>query len=356
MKCQIREYGSEYDWLANEDYLLPLGQYQPFFEQAQKFRSGRDALKAVAAAYKGSYTQVLLPALCCESMVSPFTMHGILPVFYQLKVDYTADIADVRRKVTQDTILLYGSYFGIDPFGGDELLQLQTEYPGVLFLEDRTQDVLWQGERSFDPDVTVASIRKWTAIGDGGLLWSKHGRVFSGSKETEFSRMRQEAMQLKSQYLVEGIPEMKDTYRELLGTAAEMLDASADAFVMTEESKQLLEKLDIARIYAKRQINARTLQEELEGSEKLKFITQAPEKSTLYFPVLVNDQYQVQTDLAQKGVYCPVIWPIPQEALGVCRVSEHAAAHILAVPCDHRYGPEDMRYIAQQIMRVVNEK
>lgn len=356
MECRIREYGSEYDWLANEGYLLPPGQYQPAFEAAQKFRSGRDALKAVATACKSRYKRVLLPALCCESMVSPFTMHGIAPVFYRFSPDYTADIADVKSKLAQDTILLYGSYFGIDPFDEAALLQIQKTHPGVLFLEDRTQDILQTKEQAFTPDVTIASIRKWTAIGDGGLLWSGCGCFAADGQETEFARLRKEAMQIKSAYLAKGDPEMKKNYREMLGAASQLLDISAGSFAMTQASEQLLVRLDIAKMYARRQENVRVLKAVLMGVANLELITQTPERSTLYFPILVKNQQEVQAALAQKGIYCPVLWPVPQEAVGVCPVAEYTAAHMLGIPCDHRYSPEDMKYIARQIVRVIYEQ
>ena len=355
MVSRIREYGSEYDWRANDNYQLPPGQYQPAFEKAQKFRSGRDALKAVAAVCKRRYRRVLLPALCCESMVSPFTMHGIAPVFYRLLPDYTADIADVTSKLAQDTILLYGSYFGMDPFDETVLLQIKKTYPGVLFLEDRTQDIMRVKEQTFKPDVTIASIRKWTAIGDGGLLWSEKLRCAPGEQETAFASLRTKAMQMKAIYLEQGDPSTKQTYRQMLGAASEMLDESADFFAMTQASEELLARLDIAKMYHQRQENARILKAALADVADLKLITQYPERSTLYFPVLVKNQQKVQTALAQAGIYCPVLWPVPQEAAGICPVAEHTATHMLGVPCDHRYTPADMEFIAQQIVRAVHE-
>lgn len=356
MTGRLREYGSEYHWQANEAYWLPTGEPQTLAEGARKFRSGRDALKAVATACKSRYKQVLLPALCCESMVSPFTMHGIAPVFYRLSPDYTADIADVKSKLTQDTILLYGSYFGMDPFDEAVLLQTQKTHPGVLFLEDRTQDFLRTKEQTFKPDVTIASIRKWTAIGDGGLLWSEKLCCPPGEQETAFASLRTKAMQMKDAYLAQGDPKTKQAYREMLGASSELLDESAEPFAMTQASEQLLARLDMKKMYRRRQENARVLKAALTGVAGLELITQFPERSTLYFPVLVKNQQKTQAALAQAGIYCPVLWPVPQEAAGVCPVAEHTAAHMLGVPCDHRYSPADMEYIAQQIVRVIHEQ
>ena len=354
MNQQVREFGSEFDWQANEAFLTA-NRTQLHIGEAQKFRSGRDAMKAVAATMKDRYTRVLLPALCCESMVAPFTMHGLQPVFYRLCENYKSDTADVQSKMTEGTILVYGSYFGIEPFDEEYLVFLHRQYPEALFMEDRTQDVLSpREESSFQPDVTVASIRKWIPIPDGGLLW---GRVATDVKKDDtFAKLRKNAMMEKSRYLQTGEASLKDDFRHKLGQAAECLDESADPYAMTQESAELLEKLDFETIYVRRQDNAKALMAALTPEEGLlRLITTAPEISTLYFPILVKDQSKVQSELAKMGIYCPVIWPVPEEAEGVCSVAEYTAAHMLGVPCDQRYTPEDMAYIGQQIMRIVHE-
>lgn len=351
MKLLVREFGSEYDWQANRDFLLPQGS---LFADAQKYRSGRDALKAVAAEMARRYAYVLLPALCCESMVSPFIRYGFKPVFYRLNKDYTADLADVQSKLNDSTILLYASYFGIDPFSPEQLSDLQKAFPDALFLEDRTQDILIPRTGGFAPDVTIASIRKWTAIGDGGLLWSSKYTFDSGVTDTRFAHMRKTAMAQKSRYLENGDAALKDSYRHLLGEASQLLDEDSTVYAMTEESAALLARLDLPKMLSLRQENAKVLLTHLEG--KLPLITKQPERSTLYFPILVDEQGYLQSALAKKGIYCPVIWPVPKEADGVCPVAHYTADHMLGVPCDHRYTPEDMVWIAQEIVRVLDEQ
>lgn len=344
----VQEFGSEYDWQVNSHFLLSEGSN---FADAKKYRSGRDALKAVAAKMAGKYGFVLLPALCCESMVSPFTLYGIQPVFYRLKENYTADLCDLKSKFSNNTILLYGSYFGIDPISQEDLSYLRGEFPNSLFLEDRTQDILISREGGFTPDVTIASIRKWTAIGDGGLLWSEKYDFAPGVKNSRFAEIRKTAMEQKSRYLENGDAALKDSYRHLLGEANELLDNDKTVYAMTEDSAALLARLDLKKMLRLRQENAKILLNKLEG--KISLITKHPERSTLYFPILVKEQGKLQSALAGKGIYCPVIWPVPEEANGVCPVAHYTASHMLGVPCDHRYSTEDMKFIADEIVRIL---
>lgn len=352
---KVKEFGSEYHWDANLPFLSAAAD-QLGLERARCYRSGRDALKAVAEAQKHRCDRVLLPALCCESMVAPFVLHGIRPVFYRTKSDYSADFEDVQSKLTDNCILLYQSYFGIPPFSTQQLQTLRRERPGVLLLEDRTQDLLRpKAAEDCLSHITVASVRKWTAVADGGVLWSE--LPFPEPKETEpeFAVLRENALRQKSTYHQTGNAGLKDAFREKLAKANDLLEASSVAAAMSPGSAHLLKCLDFEKIYALRRENVRVLasvlEEALDG-QLLDAVTREPD-STLYFPILTQQQSAVQTALARQGIYCPVIWPVPEEALGVCPVAEDTARRILGVPCDHRYTPEDMRHIGESIIRTV---
>ena len=84
------EYGSEFDWKSND--ALMSGVPQSFVQDDwQLYRSGRDAMKAAARIIGGR--RVLLPALCCESMILPFAANGYDVDFYRLNPDLTGDEA-----------------------------------------------------------------------------------------------------------------------------------------------------------------------------------------------------------------------------------------------------------------------
>ena len=358
MSTTIREFGSEFDWAANEPFVTT--EHKPALLQTPVYyRSGRDALKEIARTNSPRYRRVLLPALCCESMVSPFTMNGYEAVFYRLRADFTADADDIREKITDDTVLLYIRYFGIVPLTDEELLSLTAVAPHARLVEDRTHDLpIRRTEKAaVTPHYTMASIRKWLAIGDGGVL-STDFEVGRCEAEPQFAALRRTAMEQKSVFLATGDEAIKTQFRAGLAEASELLDVDPVPYAMTEASKVLLESIDFDAIAQKRQANARALKAlltPLEKKGKLTFITDRPENSTLYFPILVDDQGAVQQAAAKRGVFCPVIWPVPAEAKGVCPVAEMAADRMLGVPCDQRYSEEDMAYIADVLTAAIGE-
>lgn len=356
--CTIKEYGSEFDWNSTLPYIANTYAEHPLkSKDAYLFRSGRDALKAVAMGYAENHKKVLLPALCCESMVSPFIMNGYEAEFYKLNSDCTADIDDIENKLSDDCVFIYISYFGIKPMCDGALHSLKAKFRKAKFVEDRTHNPLHRTDNSgFCADATVISIRKWLSIADGGLLFTKDCFDNCYLFENSFADIRKNAMQLKSEYLKKGGENLKSEFRGLLNEASELLDASKNAYLMTEPSKELLNKVDFDKILKDRQKNASILAEALAPlceKGKLKFISQEPESSTLYFPVIVADRDEIQGKLAKKSVFCPVIWPLPEGAEGVCENSKHIADNMLAIPCDQRYSAEDMREISQIIIEAL---
>lgn len=338
----MREYGSEHHWQSRTAYITGSGGLEP--EDWSFYRSGRDAMKQVAAMHRGG--RVLLPALCCESMILPFEKNGCAVEFYRLKPDLTGDGEDVLKKLGPGCILLYMTYFDVRPFSQAFLEKLRAL--GVFLLEDRTQDIIVRRREEFLPDATVASLRKWAAMPEGGLLKTE-AALPPAETDGRFARLRLEAMGEKGDYLELGIPEMKRDFLKKLHEADELLDESGKPVALSQENLRYIEKLDFEKILEQRRRNCSVLRRELEAEAEaglLRFMGSGEDTAGLYLGVLLEKRDAVQKFMAENSVYCPVIWPVPEQAVGVCENCEYIAGHMLALPCDQRYGQEDMEHIA----------
>lgn len=338
----MREYGSEHHWQSRAPYETGQGGLEP--EGWTFYRSGRDTMKQIAASHSGA--RVLLPALCCESMILPFEKNGCAVEFYRLKPDLTGDGEDVLQKLGPGCILLYMTYFDVRPFEDAFLERLKSL--GVFLLEDRTQDIIIPRRESFRPDATVASLRKWAAMPEGGLL--KTGLSLPEAEaDSRFARLRRKAMEEKGEYLEKGIPEMKTDFLKKLHEADELLDESGRAVALSPENRAYILDLDFDKILERRRQNCAVLRKELEEAQeagRLRFMGSGENTAGLYLGVMLENRDAVQKYMAERSIYCPVIWPIPEQAKGVCENCEHAAGHMLALPCDQRYGRENMKHIA----------
>lgn len=343
------EYGSEYDYLANEPFLrdYDTGFVKPDW---QLYRSGRDALKAFARI--AGRTKVLLPALCCESMVLPFEQNGYTVEFYKLCEDLRADEADVLSKLELGCVLLYMRYFGIPSFSDAFLQSVRDRGEDILILEDRTHDILVpRAEEGFIPDATMASLRKWTALPDGGMLCTKLGSCFA-ERDERFASIRYAAMQKKSRYLQNGDEQLKKEYMHEMACAAELLDEQAVPVKMGEREEMLLRNIDFAAMMERRVDNAMYLQNlllPLAEEGKLRFMCPRPQDSTLYFTVYVEQRDKLHQALISNKIYAAVIWPLPENSVELCQTAQYVNRHMLAIPCDHRCSRADMDFIAQII-------
>ena len=337
------EYGSEFDARANEAFLTDFSDFvQPDWHL---FRSGRDAMKALARSV--GKRRVLLPALCCDSMILPFAKNGCEVVFYRLNEDLSGNEADVRGKLTDGALLLYMRYFGIRPFSDTFLQSLRDG--GILLAEDRTQDIIVPRiDEGFAPDYMLASLRKWAALPDGGMLRGSY-ILDDVQPDSAFGDLRTEAMREKSRYLETWQPELKQDFLHKLAVASDMLDEDGVPVAMSGKYEAQLRSVDFEKLYEARLRNVRCLRERIEPLRRdglLRFLTETPEESTLYFPIRLENRDAVQRAMAAKNVYCPVIWPEPAEAAGVCPVCRTVVDDMLAIPCDQRYDEADMDYIS----------
>lgn len=346
------EYGSEFDWGANAPYLRTedVGFLPPDW---QLFRSGRDALKALAK--QAGRKRVLLPALCCDSMLVPFRLAGYEIILYRLTEQYFSDEEDVTAKLRDGDILIYMPYFGIRPFRNAFLQHLRDSGRDIFLVEDRTQDILAPGGGRFEPDATLASLRKWAALPEGGML-KMDGYAEADAPEPRFGEMRREAMEKKDRYLTSWEPSLKQDFLAEIHAAEALLDVGTEPHAMGEEWAVQLRRLDLPAIYAARVRNLRRLTEKLSAlaaAGRFRFLTAEPEKSGLYLPLLMDDRDAVQRAMAAEGVYCPVLWPEPPEVSGVCPVSRSVVEHLLCLPCDQRYDATDMDFIADTLRTIL---
>lgn len=347
----IKEYGYEYDAVLNENlWNLTKGKTtnQRLFDGAYCLRSGRDALKAVAREFKPC--TVLIPALSCESMIRPFEQYGHKVSFYKLNEDYSINV-DSLVFDTHLTIFLYINYFGL-PAADDAVLEQIRRNNNVVFIEDRTHDLIWDKTSGFKPDYIIASLRKWIPVPDSGLLWGKIIQAFEN--DTEFSSTRLKAQCMRHKYLCCGDETIKTEFRKIFSSVSDIMDNDGPS-AMSAYSYNIAKETDWDKIRSVRKQNAKTLIDVLSVSPYISFIQNKPGQSDLYVAYKTQNRDEVQRRLAAKGIFNTVIWPLTDIQKEICTTAKSAAENMLAAPCDQRYTSDDMIYIGNEIVRTVSD-
>lgn len=354
----VREYGYEYD-AAPVASLLASTAGRVITEPQNGvwyLRSGRDALKMVAREHPDA--TVLMPALSCDSMTVPFSLYGLPIRYYRLTERYTVALESVEALIHGDEkelLFLYMDYFGNEALNDSQLLSLQSCYPTMVFVEDRTHNLLQPPMRTFQPDYVVASLRKWTNIPDGGMLRSEaplqHTELGTA---LSFSQDRLKAQELRHRFFETGDLELKQQYRAIFSTVSEQMDIDPLPCGMSEYAFRLLQQVDWAAVGAQRKANATVLMDVLKD-EPVRLIGAAPGQSDLYVAFLTEHRDEIQRRLSAVGVFCTVIWPLSEEKKAACPVAATTEACMLAAPCDQRYTEADMHVISNEMVRVLHE-
>lgn len=352
----VKEYGYEYDAVLDKElYKKTKGKItHKDFKGAICLRSGRDALKAVAREFQP--TIVLMPALACDSMIVPFEMYGHEVIYYTLNRDYSIDIKSLYSLLanrSEDVLFLYMDYFGNKAITDEELGRLKMKYSSLIFIEDRTHNLLVKSRYTFKPDFTVASIRKWINIPDGGLLWTD--RKLKNTKYSEnltFFETRLEAQCMRNEFLQSGNEALKRKYRKIFSTVTDLIDEDQLPCLMSQYSHEILQKTDLKNISEMRRKNANVLISELAD---FPLVQNKSGLGDVYVAVLIKNRDYVQRQLASMGIFCTIIWPLNDMQKKTCEVAKNTEENMLTIYCDQRYTNEDMKYVAACIRRVCNE-
>jgi len=132
-------------------------------------QSGRHAILLAARLWGlGPDDEVLAPAYNCGSEISPLLATGAQVVFYRVDTSATADLDDIRERITPRTRVLYVThYFGRYTDIGD--LASFCRARGIRILDDAALS-LFSVMPDHHADATVFSLRKSLPAVDGGIL------------------------------------------------------------------------------------------------------------------------------------------------------------------------------------------
>lgn len=327
------------------------------------FQSGRSAIKALAHMLWERPARVLLPVYTCETVVQPFLDEGWEIDYYLMNHDLSINTQSLLEKsdcFSPTAILIHG-YFGFPTFcNAFEVIKLLHER-GIIVIEDITQSI-FSSHHIQCADYYVSSLRKFLAIPDGGVVFSRNELDFGdiAPAEDALAKVAFSAFELKRKYMEQvQSEELKLQFREQYQTLNQMIADYQELKGISPVSKRIFQSCDIERIRIKRVENYTQLLIAVKGVEYIQPVIQLPTEnvSPLYLPVYVRtDRGALQSYLAEHRVYCPVIWPKPPQVNTDDAVTNNMYAHMLCFPIDQRYGSEEMDHIATLLQEYIQKK
>ena len=345
----IREIGSDFhispDILNKDTTINNIFFYLESFDK-QLFDSGRSALLALLMDLNSQ--KVLLPNYICESVRKTFMNSDV--AYNNIDIEFKIDCEDILKKCNDNKFdILYLYFFNgyIDEnYDFDELKKIKRE-KNFIIIEDTTHSIF--SNKRIIGDYCICSLRKWFPIADGGILYSKNNLNKKIFDLNSWAQTKEKAMIDKAAYL-KGKQIDKKSFFYILRESENCLDEQDVPFNISNGSYDILQKIDINEIILRRKNNLNILRNLLKNSNIKVFAADGINQVPIFCPIKSKMRDDLKDYLIANHIYCPTHWPLYDE-LKKYKIAVNNSTEELTIPIDQRYSEEDMRYIADKVIK-----
>lgn len=352
----LNEIGSEF-WndIFISEYIDKVPEWLNKFGNIILTSSGRGAISLLLKNAEIKTKTALLPAYICDSVIFPFLKEEFTCYFYDINTDLTPNLESIEHYMTCDIgVFFYMGYYGFNNNSNLSNYVNRLKENSAIVVEDITHTLFSDYER-LRSDYYVASLRKWMGIPSGGFLASQKSIEYLPQQNDSFANIRKEALLIKNRCIKSPDECLKKHYLELFEKGEELLDRDAAPYYMDLISKTIINVLDIKQIKEKRQSNFNILSYGLKGVPYVDsvFYSLPNNICPLFYPLIIKgSRNNIRQKLIEHKIYCPIHWPVPaQIQTDNLKNTKKIYDNIISIPCDQRYGKEEMERIISVLRR-----
>ncbi|MBT2571292.1 hypothetical protein [Planococcus sp. ISL-110] len=271
-------------------------------------------------------TKLHIPYFLCDSVSTLLEEHGYNFEYYHIDQEFHP-IFD--KQLEQGEFLYIVNLYGQLTTG--QTLALKKRFGQVIL--DHSHAFFQEPLAGVD---TIYSCRKFFGVPDGAYLATD--AILHENLEQDMSSDRMK-------HIMGRYEETASGYYADFQRNDHVLDATP-LRTMSKLTRNLMGAIDYERARQTRNENFAYLEQQLDAENALKLTR--PDGAFAY-PVLVEDGMRIRNKLAAQNIYIPLLWPnvlsdCPEES-----IEYQYAANILPLPCDQRYGIEDMAYLVEMV-------
>lgn len=290
-----------------------------------------------------------VPIYTCETVLAPFHKAGYELLFYDVDENMRPRFdPSVLDKIS---IISICGYFGFSTY--DREFVAECSRRGIAVIEDTTHSIF--SADGVDPhcDYIVGSFRKWLGVACGGFAIKTKGKfsIPALPPNEEHVNWRKELYELKTNASPQ-TPEEEEALSkqgdELFWKSEMKLRQMFDYFESDEESAHIMQYFPIADLQKKRRENYQYLLDHLKPSDAWKLVFPTLPEGTVpcHLTLYAADRDSFREKLLSNGISCTSFWP----ASHFVNLEGHPEAqyvydHVCSIPCDQRYGSEEMQRI-----------
>lgn len=297
---------------------------QEFHSGLLALNSGSNALLYLLKARK--IKKLHIPYYLCDSVSDLLRKYNYEFEYYHVDQEFQP-IFD--KQLEADEYLYIVNLYG--QFTQEKTLALKKHY-GQLIL-DHIQAFFQKPLPGID---TIYSCRKYFGVPDGAYL---------ATDAVLYENLDQDVSKDRMAHILGRYEGSASDYYADFRSSNEML-SDVPLRTMSKLTHNLLGAIDYEQACRIRNENYAYLEKQL-GAENPLNLT-VPEGAFAY-PFLVEDGIAIRNRLAEQNIYIPLLWPnviddCPEES-----IEYQYAANILPLPCDQRYGIEDMAHLVEMV-------
>lgn len=304
---------------------------KPYHNNMIELNTGRNALAYLIKA-KG-IKKVYIPHYLCDSV------SGVLE---RLSVEYEGYSIDKNfnpsfdKKLKNDEYLYVVNYYGQI---SNSAIKLFKELYGSIIV-DNTQSFFQKPIQDID---TIYSLRKYFGVPDGAYL--KTDRILEEKLEEEKASHRMKHILGRfegeaSTYYID-FKENDESFKTL------------PLKKMSNLSRNIMGAIDYGKVLESRNRNFSYLYDRLNSTNILNVkMSEGP----FAYPYYAENGIEIRKRLAEEKIYVPTLWPNVLSENDKNSIEYDYAANILPLPCDQRYGKEEMDYIIKEVQNCLKKK
>ena len=295
-------------------------------EKALALSSGRACLSYLIEQRK--IRKIALPDFNCDIVEAVCRAHEVKIRFYPVG----ADLRPKTLQTEEDEWFYLVNFYG--QLSADELQRVAARVPRLIV--DNAQAYFDLPLKGVD---TLYTCRKFLGVPDGGFLYTEAPEKTLPADE---SRERMGFV----------LGRFERPAGEYFAAAAQNNDdLSMEPKRMSELTKNLLHAVDYDRVKTKRTENFRLLHE---GLGSVNCLNLRMTEGAYAYPLMLPEGQKIRKKLIEQKIFVPMLWPnVPEQQPAdseACRLAEQ----VLPLPCDQRYGPEEMAFIIKAVRDCLN--
>lgn len=310
-------------YIELDQYHLPM-----LHEKAIALNCGRNCLAYLILTKK--IEKLVIPYFLCDSVKKLCEREHVKVRYYHIDQSFMPENVEIQ----EDEWLYIVNYYG--QYTCEQICSLKKQYDRIIV--DNAQAYFCDPIENID---TLYTCRKFFGVADGAFLYTDKTLETELEIDESFERM----------HFILG--RFERTASEFYGEYASNNHMFANEPVkqMSRLTKNLLHAVDYDHIKSQRTANFECYAERLCNINSLELHTA---EGAFAYPLLIEDGARVRKKLQAMKLYIPTLWPNVAAETPKDSLEYHYSNDILPLPCDQRYGEDEIDYIVSQIKNMID--